>query len=48
MLGAFPVGDLHVRIVPNGLGDPAFEIVDHQPVGNASEKRQRIAMGKRA
>lgn len=44
MLSALPVGQLHLRVIPDRLRDPAFQIVDHQPLRDAPKKLQRIAV----
>src|SRR4030065_1547945 len=44
MLGAFPVGHLHMWSVPNGLRDPAFQVVDHHPLRYTPEKLKCVAV----
>lgn len=44
VLGAFSVGLLDLGVIPAGLSDGRFEVVDHQALGHAAEELKRVTM----
>jgi hypothetical protein len=44
MLGALPVGHLHLRVIPTRFRDARFEIVNDHPLRHAAQESKGVAV----